>query len=65
MLDRDRRDGLVNFQCDCCNATEQIETAGRDWPEVMSELRALGWKTTKLEGEWIHLCLLHKNVSPN
>lgn len=49
-----REDHLVSFECDGCDELTggEIEDFQRAWNEAKSE----GWRTEKVDGQWLHLC---------
>jgi len=49
----DKSYGKFYISCDGCG--EELETADT-FDEAKSRIDAEGWKTIKMDNEWVHLC---------
>jgi hypothetical protein len=50
----DRQHGLIVFECDACEET--CETGFDEWVDAWPCAKREGWKSRKIDGEWIHTC---------
>lgn len=52
----DRVHGLIVFECDGNKCHEVLETDTHDFNEARELLDEEGWRTTKQNNEWCHIC---------
>jgi hypothetical protein len=57
-IDRDYDFNTLTVNCDGagCFDTLDFDDVNVDWDEVLAELRAKGWRSIKVNGEWFHYC---------
>lgn len=50
-------EGEIVCECENCGSEERIEFEGYpDYKEAQQELRAMGWISKKIDGEWGDYC---------
>ena len=55
MIEQNRTRYIVH--CDSCPEVEEFEKAYLDgWRGLIEEIKAGGWRLTKLGDEWLHAC---------
>lgn len=55
-IDREGWDGPIVFHCDGPRCAEVCETRCTDFPSALAKAKSRGWRVTKKEGQFIHLC---------
>lgn len=52
MLDKDGDDYV--FHCDLCSA--YVETLSDEFSNALLKMKADGWRSMNIKGEWCHVC---------
>ena len=57
MIEEQKDFGTFTVSCDTkgCNYEEEVDTDG-DWTSMIEEIKSFGWKISKINDEWIHVC---------
>ena len=52
----ERNYGDFQVYCDWCSYYEEFSTSQYTWGEMIGRIKALGWRISKEEDEWLHKC---------
>lgn len=51
-----REDHQVELVCDACDEAWPVVYAAEDFEILLTDAKAAGWQTSRIEGEWRHRC---------
>jgi Fe2+ or Zn2+ uptake regulation protein len=55
MIEKDSTFGIFTVSCDGCGFDREFDV-NDNWDALMREMKAEGWVSKKVNGEWEHYC---------